>query len=148
MKFRQAIAVALLCTSANGFAIDDTPENRAAQAERLMAATPPEEIMEDMIENFTVNLKPADRDDFRRLMTEFFNLDLLKRTMRESMIRNFTADEMAAISALYETPVGKSAMENMAPYMAEVMPVIQSEVMRAVGEFQRVKENEQQGSED
>ena len=136
---RIVVGIAVLCNSAISFAIDDTPENRAIQAERVIAATPPDEMMADMAENVSMNLPPSDRAEFRRLMTEFVDLEILTNVMRESMIRNFTADELAALSELYESPIGKSAIGKMGLYMADIMPTVEAEIMRAIGELQKAK---------
>ena len=66
-------------------------------------------------------------------------MDVITEAMVASMLKHFTADELAAIADLYESPVGQSAMSKMAVYMADVMPVIEAEVMRAVDEFQKKK---------
>jgi len=139
---RLLIALAALCFAANSYAIDDTPQNRAAQAERAIAATPPEEMMQEMAASISMNLPPSDRPEFRRMMTEIVDLEVITNAMRESMIRHFSADELAAIADLYESPVGKSAMTKMGPYMADVMPTIEAEILRAFGELQKIKAEE------
>ena len=82
-------------------ALDDTPENRAAQVERYLRAVPPLELMEDMADNMATTLPPEHRDDFRRMMLVHVDNDKIIEAMTESMIRHFTADELAAIADLY-----------------------------------------------
>ena len=126
-------------------ALDDTPENRAAQVERYLRAVPPLELMEDMADNMATTLPPEHRDDFRRMMLVHVDNDKIIEAMTESMIRHFTADELAAIADLYESPVGKSAMDKMGVYMADVMPVIMVEIRKAV---QALKEEQQKQAQD
>jgi len=47
---------------------------------------------------------------------------------------------------LYESPHGQSAMKKMGLYMADLMPVIQSEVSRAVHEFYEENDGRALGS--
>lgn len=141
-RWSTAIIVAFLAGVPAIQALEDTQENRAKETDRYLAATPASEMMEDMTEAMSMNLPPSERDEFRRLLTEYVDLDRVTEAMRSSMIRNFTADELAAMADLFESPEGKSAMKKMGSYMAEVMPVIEAEVMRAIGQLQRDKAEE------
>jgi len=132
-------AIAAVLISASSFAIDDTPENRLAQIERYLAAVPPDELFHDMTTNVSMNFPPEDRAAIREFMTEYVDIDVLTEAMVASMLNHFTADELKALADFYGSELGKSAMEKFGPYMAEVMPVIESEVLRALGEFQKAK---------
>jgi len=59
--------------------------------------------------------------------------------MKESMVKNFTADELKALADFYGSPVGKSAMKKFGAYMADVMPSIQAEVEKAQAKANREK---------
>ena len=128
--------------------MEDTPENRASQAERLLASNPPTEMMSDMADNVAMNLPPEDRQEFRRLMTEFVDVEVLAAAMRQSMIRTYSADELAALADFYESQHGKAAIKKMGIYMAEVLPVVEAEVLRAIGELERVKAEENRAKPD
>jgi hypothetical protein len=52
------------------------------------------------------------------------------------MVKHFSIAELTALADFYELPVAKTAMLKMGVYMAEIMPVIQAEMLRAAGEVQ------------
>ena len=122
------------------FALDDTSENRLQQAERYMATTPPQEMMQDMASNMSMNLPPEARKEFRDLLLEYVNINTLSDAMKASMVKAFTAEELSALADFYDLPIAKSAMQKMGVYMADVMPTVQSEVMRALAEMDKVKQ--------
>jgi len=131
--------VVMLMIFASSYAIDDTPENRQAQVKRYLEAVPPDDLFADMSKSLAMNFPPSERADLRRFMEEVVDIDAITDAMVASMVKHFTADEIAAIADLYESDVGQSAMKKMGVYMAEVMPVIEAEIMRAVGELQKEK---------
>ena len=94
----------MLCVATSSFAIDDTPENRVMQTERYLAASSPAEMMRDMADSMAVNMPPSERAAYRQLMTEYIDLEVLTMAIKESMVRIFTADELAALADLYESP--------------------------------------------
>lgn len=120
-------------------ALDDSYENRLQQAERYMETAPPEEMMRDMTINMSMNFPPEQRQEFRSFLLEHVNINTLSSAMKDSMIKAFTADELAALADFYERPIAKSAMQKMGVYMADVMPVIRAEMIRAVGELEKAK---------
>ncbi len=140
MKLHQIVAFAfLLGIAGTSFGIDDTSENREAQVKRYFAVVPPSEMMGEMADAMSMNFPPSERAGFRKLLTEHFDIEALTSAMSDAMAKHFTADELAALADFYGSPVGKSAMKKMGVYMADVMPVIQSEVMRAVGLAEKEK---------
>jgi len=123
------IALSAIATSA--LALEDTPENRKQEAKRYLKATPPAEMMKDVAEQMAVNLPPEQRSGFKETMTTYFDIEALEKAMFNSIVKCFTADEIKALADFYGSPIGKSAMSKMGIYMADAMPVIQAEVMRA-----------------
>ena len=51
--------------------------------------------------------------------------------MTDAMVKNFTTEELKALADFYGSPVGKSAMQKFGAYMADIMPVMQAEIMKA-----------------
>ncbi|WIO74057.1 DUF2059 domain-containing protein [Porticoccaceae bacterium LTM1] len=125
--------------SVSALALDDSKENRIQQAERYMATMPPEELMQDMAKNVAMNFPPDQREEFRELLLKHVNINTLSDAMKVAMVNAFTADELAALADFYAKPIAKSAMQKFGVYMAEVMPVVQAEVLRAVGEMEKEK---------
>jgi hypothetical protein len=111
--------------------VADTPENRRREAERYLQATPPKAMFADLAEKAAMNLPPADREKFKQMMTSSLDIDALTKAMTDAMVKHFTADELKALADFYGSPVGKSAMSKFGTYMAEVMPTIQAEMVKA-----------------
>ena len=137
--FPTLLMIILATLSGPSFAIDDTPENRLIQIERYLKAVPPKKLFEELSNDVSKNFPPAERLEFLSLTRDFIDVDVITDAMTASMLKHFTADELAAIADLYESPVGQSAMSKMGAYLAEVMPVIEAELVRAVDEFQKKK---------
>lgn len=146
---KNIIILTLLCIVISSFALDDTPENRAKEAARYMETTPPEDIMKDIAEQISQNLSPENRREFKDLIGKHLNIAVITKAIKDALVKHFTADELKALANFYNSPVGKSAMKKFSLYMADVMPVIQSEiikaqteVLKARAEINRKKENE------
>ena len=112
-------------------ALEDTPENRRRQADRYLAATPPREMILDAAEQISRSIPREQRQQFKDLMTKHLDIAALKKSMRQAMTRHFSADELKALADFYGSSVGKSAMKKFGVYMADVMPVIRKELVRA-----------------
>ena len=127
-----ALAVLTLCTSSTFvFGATDTPETRRREAERYLQATPPKAMFEDMADKMAANLPPAERDKFKQMLTSQLDIQALTKAMTDAMIKHFTTDELKALADFYGSPVGKSAMQKFGAYMADLMPMMQAEIMKA-----------------
>lgn len=134
---KNAIAIICILLISNvAHAMADTPENRAREADRYLATTPPEQLFQDMTEKVSMNVPSEQRDRFITLLTKHLDIDALTVSMRSAMIKHFSADELSALADFYGSPVGKSAMGKFGEYMAEVMPAIQQEMVKAVEKAQ------------
>ena len=109
----------------------DTPETRRKEAERYLQAVPPKAMFEDMADKIAVNLPAEQRAQFKQMMTSQLDVAALTKAMTDSMVKHFTTEELKALADFYGTPVGKSAMRKFGDYMADVMPAIQAEMMKA-----------------
>src|SRR4051812_42651711 len=125
-----ALVILTLCTAAV-FAATDTPEARRKEAERYLQAVPPKAMFEDMAEKMSVNVPADQRAQFKQMMTSQLDIAALTKAMTEAMVKHFTVDELKALADFYGSPVGRSAMKKFGDYMADVMPAIQSEMMKA-----------------
>jgi uncharacterized protein DUF2059 len=116
-----------------GFALSapDTPETRRKEAERYLQATPPKGLFEDMADKMSANLPPDQRDQFKKLMTSQLDIAALTKAMLDAMVKEFTTEELKALADFYGSPVGKSAMQKFGVYMADIMPTVEAEIMKA-----------------
>lgn len=113
-------------------AIEDTPANRQKQAERYLMVVPPKDLMAEMAEQIVKSAPPEQRETLHAVLTQQLDMDALIKAMMDAMVKHFTADEMSALADFYSSPHGKSAMKKMGVYMAELMPVMQKEIIRVV----------------
>ena len=117
------------------FGAPDTPETRRKEAERYLQVSPPKALFEDMADKMAANLPADQRDQFKKLMTTQVDIAALSKAMTDAMVKNFTTEELKALADFYGSPVGKSAMQKFGAYMADIMPVVQAEIMKAAAKM-------------
>jgi len=135
MKLNTILAFACLATSS--LALEDTTENRKREAARYLDATPTHALFADAAEQISRNLPLEERAAFKETFTKNLDIDSLSRAMIESMVKNFTADEIKALADFYGSEVGRSAMKKFGAYMADIMPVVQAETAKAIAKTNR-----------
>jgi len=109
----------------------DTPENRDAEARRYLEATPTDAMFRDMAQGMASTLPEALVEAFMELVTDLIDMEAMNEFMHSSLVKHFTAEELGALADFYGSEVGKSAMSKMGTYMADAMPFMQQQVMRA-----------------
>lgn len=125
------VAPIVFLTVTPALALDDTTANREEQADNYLRAVPAEPLMKEMATKVAAKLPESQRDDFIATMTKNLDLKVVTDLMRDSMIKNFTADELKALADFYGSPIGKSAMAKMSNYMADIMPRLMVELQKA-----------------
>jgi len=115
----------------------DTPEARQQAVRRHLAAVPIEGMLDDMINTLAGQIPEARRPEFIALMKKMVGPDTVRAMTMEAMPRHFTVAEIEAMTTFYGSPEGKSIMKKFGPYMGDLMPRVQAEVLRAL---QKVKE--------
>ncbi|MBF0135968.1 MAG: DUF2059 domain-containing protein [Magnetococcales bacterium] len=80
------------------------------------------------------NLPPERRAEFTTLMKEVTRLNNVEKFTRAAMVKIFTADELNALADFYGSQHGSNAMKKFGVYMAEIMPAVQEEMLRATRE--------------
>src|SRR4051812_2675148 len=128
-------AVSLIASSILVYSASDTPETRRHEAERYLQVSPPKALFEDMADKMAANIPADQREQFKKVMTTDVDIPALSKAMIEAMVKNFTTDELKALADFYGSPVGKSAMQKFGAYMADIMPVVQAEIMKAASKM-------------
>ena len=133
LKVSAVLVSAMLFTS-HGLAqtISDTHGNRMVAAQRYLDAVPMDELMTNASAEMVKNMPAESREPFITMMTETIRIDVLENAALASMATHFTVQEINALTDFYTSPVGKSDMNKFGLYMADIMPVIQQEIIRAV----------------
>ena len=129
------ITVILLALTGSAFASDvlsDTPENRAKVVDEYLRAIPVKDLLDDMTEKLAATVPENNREAFKSMLTKHFDLDALVAAEKQSLAKIFTVGELRAMIAYQSTPEGKSSMKKMGAYIADLMPVVQAELVKAV----------------
>lgn len=129
------LLVLTVCAWSPVFGAPDTPETRRKEAERYLQVSPPKALFEDMADKMAANIPADQRDQFKKLMTTEVDIAALSKAMIDAMVKNFTTEELKALADFYGSPVGKSAMKKFGTYMADIMPVVQAEIMKAASKM-------------
>ena len=137
MKIASFTIVLVLLMASMSFALEDTAFNRLTQAERYLAVTPPKDIFQDAAEQMAMNIDPSQRQTFKDLITKHLDIEALTKTMKDTMVKHFTADELKALADFYGSVEGKSSMRKFGAYMADVMPSVQAEMVKAIAKANR-----------
>jgi len=135
-------ALSLFTSSLFVFSATDTPETRRREAERYLQVVPPKALLEDTADKMATNLRPDQREQFKRVMTTQLDIAALTKAMMDAMVKNFTTDELKALADFYGSPVGKSAMQKFGTYMADIMPVMQAEIIKASAKLNQSSPNQ------
>ena len=130
MKFLPATLLFVALTG-SVLAIDDTPENRAKEADAYLQAVPVRELVDSMTEKVASTVPEAQRDLFKSMMTKHLDLNALVSAEKEALVKVFTAGEIESMKNFYGSPEGKSVLKKMSLYMGEIMPAIQLQLMKA-----------------
>lgn len=137
MRIASFTIVLVLLMVSMAFALEDTSLNRLTQAERYLEVTPPKDLLQDAAEQMAMNFDPSERQAFKDLMTKHLDIEALTKTMKDTMVKHFTADELKALADFYGSAEGKSSMKKFGAYMADVMPSIQAEMLKAIANANR-----------
>ena len=129
------LLVLTVCAWSPVFSAPDTPETRRKEAERYLQVSPPKALFEDMADKMAETVPPDQREQFKKVMTTQVDIAALSKAMIDAMVKNFTTDELKALADFYGSPVGKSAMQKFGAYMADIMPVMQAEIMKAAAKM-------------
>jgi len=123
--------VLTFCVWSPVYCATDTPETRHHEADRYLQAIPPKALFEDMADKMATNLPADQRQQFKQMMTKDLDIAALSKAMTDAMVKHFTTEELKTLADFYGSPVGKSAMQKFGAYMADLMPIIQAEMIKA-----------------
>src|SRR6266480_772842 len=135
MQKKILILATLFSSSVFVLGATDTPETRHREAERYLQVSPPKALFEDMADKMAANIPADQREQFKKVMTTEVDIAALSKAMIDAMVKNFTTEELKALADFYGSPVGKSAMQKFGAYMADIMPVMQAEIMKAAAKM-------------
>ncbi|TXH78063.1 MAG: DUF2059 domain-containing protein [Thiothrix sp.] len=113
------------------FALEDNVDNRQSQAQRYLEANPPKAMAQALADQ-TVSMLPEDKQKpYLEMLTKHLDLEVINQSMQASLVKHFTANELEVLANFYSTPEAQTALAKMDKYMAEVLPVLQNEMLKA-----------------
>ena len=132
MQIKSAIIFIAISMSIFNIAMaGDTIEERNKAAERYLNVMPMKKLLDDLTVEMAKRIPEEKREQFINLMNKHLDAGQLEKITKNSIVKIFTADEINALADFYGSEVGKSAMKKFGIYMAEIMPHIQKEVIKA-----------------
>lgn len=132
----------------SAFALEDSLANRAEQADRYLSVNSPQAIFKDIADRTREFIPEAEQQPFIDMLTKHLNMEILSEAMKRAMMEHFTADELSALADFYSHPSAKSAMNKMGGYMADVIPIVQDEMIKAQQKAMSSTTKPPQGAED
>jgi hypothetical protein len=131
MKGLRLLMLLLLLPALHASA-SDSEEERVAAAKRYLEVAQMGKMADDTATELAKTLPAEQRDEFLKFMHDAVRPGVLEQAAMASMVKVFTAEELNALADFFGSPVGRSAMGKFSVYMADVMPVIQLEMFRAL----------------
>ena len=110
----------------------DTPDARRSAAVRYHKVLPMESMMDELVSQLVLQAPPEARADAKKMMLDGIDFDVLRNLSIELMVTHFSADEITSLTDFYTSATGRSVMKKMPTYTAELMPLIQKEIMKAM----------------
>lgn len=133
-----ALALNLLLSS-NAYAQNESSKasrEKIVAAERYFKAVPFAEFRMSVMDEMAKQVPPEQQADFLNFMNKEINWQIIEAAARASITKHLTAKELNAMAEFMEKPEGKSVMAKMKYYMADLMPIMQGEVQRAIAKRQ------------
>lgn len=113
------------------FALEDNVVNRQTQANRYLEANPPKAMAQALADQTATILPEAERKPYLEMLTKYLDISVINQAMHSALVKHFTADELEVLANFYSNPEAKTALVKMDVYMAEVLPALQAEMLKA-----------------
>ena len=108
-------------------------------AKRYAAVMPIEEMVRDSAQIMAQSISEKDREKFVEIMSNDFEIKELERATLDSMVKHFTVRELDALTKFYGSPEGQSVKKKFCEYMADIMPLIEKEMLMVLEHMQEEK---------
>lgn len=118
--------------------LQDSPENRAKLTEEYFKLVPFEQLLVDAGGEIANRMPEQHREEFKKFwqtMMSPSNLGAIIAPAKESLSRHMTTSELSAFIRFMGDPAGRSAMDKMRFYMADIMPLVQQIVQQGMAQF-------------
>ena len=123
--------VLITVTASIAVAETDTPEARARLVDEYFTYLPMSKMLDEIVQEVSKQVPEAKRQEFVDTLTKNMRLDVIETAARQSIAKHLTVSELEVFVAFIKKPEARSAMDKMKYYMADLLPVIQQEIVRA-----------------
>ena len=106
------IFTVLVGLTINLFAAEDTLSNRAIAADQLLQVCSIQETIAVSLEKIGQTMPQPKRDILESIVSHL-DIQAVTQVMRQSLIENFTADDLHALRDFWGTPAGKPILEKL-----------------------------------
>ena len=139
-----SLMLAVGCASPAAAQSDDSPEARAKAVDRYFEVVSLRDMLTDMVVEVAKQLPPEDREIFKALILKHVRLEVVESAAKQSLTKHLTVAEINLFTEFLQRPEGKSGIAKMKYYYADILPVVQSEMNRAMKELQASQQQQQQ----
>ncbi len=115
--------------------VADSPANRLAAAKRYLKAVPPMEMVQESVDQLSARLPEDRREEFKQALAKVLQSERIEKITLDAITKHFTVREINALAAFYGSPEGRSITKKFSTYMADVMPSIQEELSKVLGDI-------------
>jgi hypothetical protein len=120
----------------------DSEQERVAAARRYIEVAQMAKITDDTVNELAKGFSGEQREKFVAFMHNAVRPEVLEQAAMASLVKVFTAEELNALADFFGSPLGRSAMDKFGLYMADIMPVIQQEMLRALSQVPTGQQDE------
>lgn len=110
----------------------DASSTKAQLIDEYFSYIPMKRMLDEMALELSKQLPPARRQVFVDTMANRVRVEVLEQAARESLARHLSVAELRLFVEFIKRPEARSAMDKMKYYMADLMPVVQQEMIRAM----------------
>ena len=136
-----ALALALYAPAAWSQEID-TPETRAAAAQRYAATFDLTEMMAQTFQAVAKSMPPETRDEVLKRANDLVNVQDMQAFMLKVMVELFTTQELNKLADFYGSAEGQSVLKKTPQMMARIMPYMQRQMMMSIRRALEAKKRE------
>lgn len=131
MKRAITLLALSICLTTPTFAATQQ-DTKVALINEYFSYIPMKTMMDEMTLEMSKQVPAEKRQQFIQLMTKSVRVDVLENAARQSLAKHLTVAELQLFVDFIKHPEARSAMGKMKYYMADLMPVLQQEMMRAI----------------
>ena len=122
----------LLVSPCHAVTEQDTAATKAQLIDEYFSYIPMRRIVEETAQELSKQVPAEKRQLFIDTMTKRMRVEVLEQAARESLAKHLSVSELRLFVEFIKRPEARSAMDKMKYYMADLMPVMQQEMMRAM----------------